>query len=176
MSKSSDQEKFISSLAKHGGMLRGYIRNGVRTPQDVDELMQRVSLIAWKKIDQLDDWDNFPKWAATIARYEMLSFRREKARDRLQFNDDVWDKLVSESVVEDLQFRERRIRYLEECLKELPEYKRALLEKAYNGEKSMKDLAKESNRSPEAIYKMMSRLRFTLLLCIERKLEGGSET
>ena len=175
MSKSSDHEKFISSLAKHGGMLRGYIRNGVRTPQDVDELMQRVSLIAWKKIDQLDDWDNFPKWTATIARYEMLSFRREKARDRLQFNDDVWDKLASESVVEDLQFRERRIRYLEECLKELPEDKRALLEKAYNGEKSMKDLAKESNRSPEAIYKMMSRLRFTLLLCIERKLEGGTE-
>lgn len=175
MSKSSDQEKFISSLAKHGGMLRGYIRNGVRAPQDVDELMQRVSLIAWKKIDQLDDWDNFPKWAATIARYEMLSFRREKARDRLQFNDDVWDKLVSESVVEDLQFRERRIRYLEECLKELPEYKRALLEKAYNGETSMKDLAKESNRSPESIYKMMSRLRFTLLLCIERKLERRTQ-
>ena len=175
MSKSSEQEKFISSLAKHGGMLRGYIRNGVRTPQDVDELMQRVSLIAWKKIDQLDDWDNFPKWAATIARFEMLSFRREKARDRLQFNDDVWDKLASESVVEDLQFRERRIRYLEECLKELPEDKRALLEKAYNGEISMKDLAKESNRSPEAIYKMMSRLRFTLLLCIERKLEGGTQ-
>ena len=174
MSKSKDHEKFISSLAKHGGMLRGFIRNGVRTPDDVDELMQRVSLVAWKKIDQLDDWNNFPKWAATIARYEILSFRREKARDRLQFADVVWEKLVSESVIEDLQFRERRIRYLEECLKELPDDKRALLVKAYNGVSSMKDMAKESNRSPEAFYKMMSRLRFTLLLCIERKIEGGT--
>ena len=66
MSKSKDHKKFISSLAKHGGMLRGFIRNGVRTPDDVDELMQRVSLVAWKKIDQLDDWDNFLKWAVLV--------------------------------------------------------------------------------------------------------------
>ena len=145
------------------------IRNGVRGQMEVDEVMQRVSLIAWKKFGQLNDPGGFPKWAATIARFEIMKFRRERAKDSLQFNDTVTEMLMTESI-EETEIRDHRIHLLEECLKELPEDRRELVMQAYKSESSMKKLAELIGRTPEALYQMMSRLRMTLLLCVERKM------
>ena len=145
------------------------IRNGVRGQMEVDEVMQRVSLIAWKKFGQLNDPSGFPKWAATIARFEIMKFRRERAKDSLQFNDTVTEMLMTESI-EETEIRDHRIHLLEECLKELPEDRRELVMQAYKSESSMKKLAELIGRTPEALYQMMSRLRMTLLLCVERKM------
>ena len=169
MAVSDKNELFISLLSKHGGMLRGMIRNGVRGHTEVDEVMQRVSLIAWKKFGQLNDPSDFPRWAAAIARFEIMKFRRERARDRLQFNDRVTQMLMTESI-EETEIRDHRIHLLEECLDELPEDRRELLMQRYKSELSMKELATRIGRSAEALYQMMSRLRMTLLLCIERKM------
>ncbi len=169
MAASDKHESFISLLSKHGGMLRGMIRNGVRGHTEVDEVMQRVSLIAWKKFGQLNDPSDFPKWACAIARFEIMKFRRERARDLLQFNDGVIEMLMTESI-EETEIRDHRIHLLEECLKELPEDRRELLMQAYESESSMKELAELIGRTPEALYQMMSRLRMTLLLCVERKM------
>ena len=166
---SDKHESFISLLSKHGGMLRGMIRNGVRGQMEVDEVMQRVSLIAWKKFGQLNDPSDFPRWAAAIARFEIMKFRRERARDRLQFNDRVTQMLMTESI-EETEIRDHRIHLLEECLDELPEDRRELLMQRYKSEASTKELAKLIGRTPEALYQMMSRLRMTLLLCVERKM------
>ena len=169
MTVSDKHELFISLLSEHGGMLRGMIRNGVRGQMEVDEVMQRVSLIAWKKFGQLNDPSGFPKWAATIARFEIMKFRRERAKDSLQFNDTVTEMLMTESI-EETEIRDHRIHLLEECLKELPEDRRELVMQAYKSESSMKKLAELIGRTPEALYQMMSRLRMTLLLCVERKM------
>ena len=169
MAVSDKNELFISLLSKHGGMLRGMIRNGVRGHTEVDEVMQRVSLIAWKKFGQLNDPSDFPRWAAAIARFEIMKCRRERARDRLQFNDRVTQMLMTESI-EETEIRDHRIHLLEECLDELPEDRRELLMQRYKSELSMKELATRIGRSAEALYQMMSRLRMTLLLCIERKM------
>ena len=166
---SDKHESFISLLSKHGGMLRGMIRNGVRGQMEVDEVMQRVSLIAWEKFEQLEKQDDFPRWTAAIARFEIMKFRRERARDRLQFNDRVTQMLMTESI-EETEIRDHRIHLLEECLKELPEDRRELVMQAYKSESSMKKLAELIGRTPEALYQMMSRLRMTLLLCVERKM------
>ena len=91
----------------------------------------------------------------------------------LQFNDRVTEMLMTDSS-EETEIRDHRIHLLEECLKELPEDRRELLMQAYESESSMKALAKRAGRSPDALYKMMSRLRLTLLLCVERKLREGA--
>ena len=39
-----------------------------------------------------------------------------------------------------------------------------------DGPLKMKELAEQIGRTPEALYQMMSRLRMTLLLCVERKM------
>ena len=55
-SLSDFHESFVRALTRHERVIRAYIRGtGITRPEDVDEIMQEVSLAAWKKFDQLDD-------------------------------------------------------------------------------------------------------------------------
>ena len=47
---------------------------------DVDDVMQEVSVAALRKFSTLDDHSAFGAWACLIARYELLSARRRFAR------------------------------------------------------------------------------------------------
>ena len=51
--------------------------------------MQTVSIAAWTKFDRFDPETDFARWAATIARFEVLNYRRSKARDRLVFDEGI---------------------------------------------------------------------------------------
>ena len=63
-SLSDFHESFVRALTRHERVIRAYIRGtGITRPEDVDEIMQEVSLAAWKKFDQLDDVEEFPVWA-----------------------------------------------------------------------------------------------------------------
>ena len=80
---SHDHESFVRALTRYERVIRAYIRGaGISRPEDVDEITQEVSLIAWQKFDQLENVDEFPRWACVIARYRVLEFRRKRFRDR----------------------------------------------------------------------------------------------
>ena len=128
----SSHEAFVRALTKHERVVRAYIRGaGIARPEDVDEIMQEVSLIAWEKFDQLMEVAEFPKWACVIARYRVLEFRRQKFRDRLVLSEKVFDLLMEEALEESGQ-REGRLRQLERCLESLPVAGRKLVMAAYN--------------------------------------------
>ena len=117
-----------------------------------------------------------PKWLSQVGgddcplrNHEISKRTSEDSKDSLQFNDTVTEMLMTESI-EETEIRDHRIHLLEECLKELPEDRRELLMQAYESESSMKELAEQVGRTPDALYQMMSRLRMTLLLCVERKM------
>ena len=69
--------------AKHDPSLRAFLRASLPDPHDLGEVMQNVSVIAWKNflISRMQRLDLVP--VSVIARYEILKFRRSKARDRL---------------------------------------------------------------------------------------------
>ena len=92
---SADHEAFVLALSRYERVIRAYIRgSGISRPEDVDEIVQEVSLIAWQKFEQLNDVEEFPRWACVIARYRILEFRRNRFRDRLVLNEKVFDLLL----------------------------------------------------------------------------------
>ena len=84
-------EIFVRLFVTHEGRLRGFLRTLLSDWDDVDEVMQETSIIAWRKFAQFDVSTNFMAWAAAIARFEALKHRRKQARDRLVFNDEIFD-------------------------------------------------------------------------------------
>ena len=96
---SADHEAFVLALSRYERVIRAYIRgSGISRPEDVDEIVQEVSLIAWQKFEQLNDVEEFPRWACVIARYRILEFRRNLFRDRLVLNEKVFDLLLEEAL------------------------------------------------------------------------------
>ncbi len=170
----SGHESFVLALARHERVIRAYVRSaGISRPEDVDEIVQEVSLIAWQKFDQLRDVDEFPRWACVIARYRVLEFRRNRFRDRLVLNEKVFDLLLEEALDETEQ-HDARLRKLEHCLDELPPASRMLVKAAYEPGASIDELARSAGKRANALYQQLWRLRQILRKCVEDAMHNNT--
>jgi RNA polymerase sigma-70 factor (ECF subfamily) len=59
---------------------------------------------------------------------------------------------------------------LEHCLEKLPPPQRELVLTAYTRGTRIDELALRRNQTPMALYKLLHRIRFILLECVERTL------
>ena len=84
----------------HEPELRAFVHACIPQAAEVDEVMQEVSLAAWRKFPMLTDHALFPRWACLIARYEILMARRHHARGRLVLDEDIVAKLAEEGAEE----------------------------------------------------------------------------
>jgi len=171
---SNNHEKFIELLTKHEGLIRASIRAVIRRTEDVDEVMQVVSLTAWRRFDSVTDVDGFTKWACVIARFEILKFQRSKARDRFELDETLMAKIVDEGA-EDLLVRGRRMELLDDCVKRLRESRRSLVLQAYAPGCSMKALAERLGKSQEGLYQLLRRIRLELKRCVDLHLGKDGE-
>jgi RNA polymerase sigma-70 factor (ECF subfamily) len=110
-----------------------------------------------------------------IARYEILKFRRSRARDRLVLDEDIVEKLAAEGA-EEMDERHRQLDALEDCIAKLPGERRGLALAAYAPETSMKDLAAQLGRTEGSLYQLIARIRQELLRCVELTLAREART
>jgi RNA polymerase sigma-70 factor (ECF subfamily) len=160
------KEDFIRALGRHERSLRAYVRGSLPRSFDVDEVMQEALIVAWNKFDHLDDLENFPKWLCVIARYEILSYRRKMARDRLVFSDEMVAILATEGLDEN-EAHVRRLELLDNCVAKLPTAKREIVLQAYAPDTVIGQLARQLGKTENAMYQLLVRIRQTLANCVE---------
>jgi len=136
--------------------------------------MQNTAAVLWKKYDQLDDPKKFRRWAFGVARFEVLSYRRDKARDRHIFGEELVIQLAGEAE-KISEHTSDEIRALKKCLNKLPEKQRSLVSEAYSDQIKINEIAKREGRSAMSVYKVLHRARIALADCVQNTLqtEGG---
>lgn len=160
-------EGFLRLWTRHEPELRAFVRACLPRAAEVDEVMQEVSLVAWRKFATMGDPAQFPRWACLIARYEILMARRRHARDRLVLDEDIIEKLAEEGA-EEMPERHRQLSVLENCIGQLPPERRELVLAAYAPGALMKELAAQMRRTEGSLYQLLARIRQELLRCVER--------
>ena len=168
-------EAFLRVFTRAEPELRAFVRSCLPRLQDVDEVMQEVSLVAWRKFGDLDDRSRFAPWACLIARYEILKYRRAHARNRLLLDESVIEALADEAAAE-MPLHQRRLVALESCFEKLPEARRELAITAYTPGTSQKELARQMGRTEGALYQLLSRIRQELWRCVELTLAKEAGT
>lgn len=161
---------FLRLFVRHEQALRAYARVIVPTWDAVDEVIQEASVVMWRKLDQLDSHENFLPWAKVIVRFEALRARRNFARDRLVFSEELLSMLADEVAETQEEELEREKAGLMRCLKKLTPAYQELLLAPYTGSGRVKELAEQSGRSINSLYKLLGRLRAKLQGCIEHEL------
>lgn len=161
-------ESFVHLLLEHEPQVRSFLRGLLPTWNDVDEVMQEASLIAWRKFSEFEEGTAFGGWFLTIARFEALAHRRRITRTPLVFSDDVWDLLAEEAGHHETSQNYRQ--YLESCLAKLHPDKRDVLLKVHSPGVIMREVAIQSGKTEQAFYKLIQRLRSSLLDCVSKSL------
>ena len=168
-------EQFVQAFARHEPGLRAFVRSLLPDIDHTDEVMQETSLVLWRKYAEFDPTTNFLNWACTVARFEVLKFRRRLVRDRHVFQIELLTQLAEDSLAEAEQLESQR-RALHQCIEKLPTRQRTLVRAAYAHGTTIKDVASQMGQSATSLYKALNRIRRQLLQCIDSSpgQEGSS--
>jgi len=162
-------DQFLRLFAANEPSLHAFVRSLVPTRDDAREVMQEVAVVLWRKFDEFAGGEDFRRWAFGVAKFEVLAFIRDKARDRHVFDDGLLATLAEEGA-RDHDRREARRAALEFCLKQLASRDRELVLQAYAPETRIDRLAAARGQTPMALYKVLHRLRLALIACTRRRL------
>tara|TARA_R110002111_G_scaffold2705_4_gene17958 strand:+ start:50866 stop:51435 length:570 start_codon:yes stop_codon:yes gene_type:complete len=169
-------EQFVSLLARHHSLIRGFIGTLLPHQTDAEDVFQQTCLVLWRKWTIFDAEQSFSAWACGIAFYEVKNFQRIQSRDRLYFSDEVLS-LIAEQQTNSLSETDRQKQALDECIQKLDGENRQLILDCYHGQQTIKEISQQIGRSADAIYKKLSRLRLRLMDCMQQTLhstEAGS--
>jgi RNA polymerase sigma-70 factor (ECF subfamily) len=161
--------EFIGLFAQHHSDILAYIYKLVHDRHDADDLFQRTSMVLWSKFDSFEPGSHFLAWAKRIAYLQVCNFLRTSGRDRLRFSDAVLAKLAEEPTTP-TEESQRRFDSLAKCMKELGRNDHDMVQQAYSGERTVKELAGALGLAAQTVYNRLGRIRKQLFECVAHKL------
>ena len=178
MSSSERDTAIVNLLTEHQLGLRLYVQSLLPGDSSAPDVTQQANTKIWEKRADFELGTNFKAWAFAIARFEVLNYRKQQARDsRLLFSDEL-EEIIAAEMEEQVEDFEQRQGALRLCLEKLKPKDRDLIRNRYFERTPLKDYAERIGRSPGGLKVTLHRLRNTLRVCIERQLpknptEGG---
>lgn len=160
---------FARLLVQHDRALFRYIMTFIPRRGDAEEVLQRVATVLWKKFSEYDASRDFLPWALRVAYFEILSFRKEMARSRLIFREDVMEALAETRQSQSPALEARR-EALQECLGKLSPDSETLLRRHYCDAETVAALAAEKGKSAKSLYRKLDRIRDVVAECVERRV------
>jgi len=158
---------FTKLLVRHQPKLTLYVRAMLFKRSDVDDLVQEVAAKAWEQLADYDPARPFDHWLLAIAKYEVLSYIRDKKRSKIVFNSEaVIDQLSTtfQSMSDKQQIPS--LEALERCLARVPSDDRELLRQRFEQNKTGQAIAQVLNISGATVSRRLQRVYSQLLLCV----------
>jgi RNA polymerase sigma-70 factor (ECF subfamily) len=174
-SKSQSYEHFIRLFTHQEAGLRAFVRSLIPGREHADEIMQETSVVLWRKFASFDPSTDFLAWACTIARFEVLNYRRRLARDRHVFHVELLEVLADEAA-SGMEGRRQELQALDRCIQRLAPRQRELVTACYASGMTIKEVAEKMGRSATSLYKALNRIRIDLLECIEASVAGEAHS
>ena len=162
------QQDFLRLFLASERDVRRYVGSLVPNVGDVEEIVQQTAVVLWEKVSTYDPERPFTPWAC---RFALNVARQWMARQQR------WKRLLSGELAETLAHRRRhlqsefdsRLRHLDDCVKRLPQAQQSILSDFYFEQQAIEDVARRAQKSIDAVYKAIQRMRKALRTCIEMK-------
>lgn len=160
---------------RHQNQLRGMVLAILPDLSAVDDVLQETFLTVSRKADEFQPESNFAAWAAAVARFHALDWRRKQGRWMNGLTEEVIEQLYAHpDALGDAREIDRELAVLDGCLKELAPQARKAVELRYREGFKPSEVARRLGWTTEAIYVALSRARSVLRACVERRLLAGS--
>ncbi len=169
--KSAKDKVFLRLFLQNERRIYAYIMTLLANWTDAADVLQEASMTMWDKFDADHPPENFAAWGCRIAYFKVLDFRKKSQRSRVQFSQAMLER-VAETAAEQagtLQLDERRAA-LAGCVEKLPPQDRELLETRFADGATTVSTAEAVQRSVDAVYKALAKIRLALFDCVTRSL------
>jgi RNA polymerase sigma-70 factor, ECF subfamily len=160
-------EEFIELLTRHDNMLTGYVMSLVASAADAQDILQETKMALWRSMASFESGTNFGAWSRKTALYRVMAYRKKKGREnqRLWFSDECYEMLAEDYEAEPENFAEQS-QQLKTCIAKLQPAHREILVLRYFRESSVEDVAARVERTVDATYRVLSRIRLALRKCM----------
>lgn len=169
----TEKQQFSKLWAKAYPAVGIYVTSLVQDYHSAEDIIGRISEILIEKIDQYNEECSFEAWAIGIARYEVLRYRRDQARDRLLFDDDLLEKIGDRCCEVSCEMSSRQWG-LQQCLKRLTSRASQALDLRYGENLCYQAIGHQMGMKSGAVRIMLHRTRETLRRCIDRYVATDS--
>ena len=166
-------EELVQLIATGQRRLHAFLWSLLGRPTDVDDVLQEVNVVLWRKRETFRPGSDFFAWAFEIARLQVLAHRGRKSRRGELFDAALIAEIAEAAESESAQYNQREAA-LQNCLQKLPTAQRELITRRYQPGISVNRLAAELGKSAKAVSESMRRIRESLRQCIERTLAAES--
>ncbi len=162
-------DTFVRLLGQNQRRLFLYVMGLVPNASDAEEIIQETNLVLWRAFDQFQPGTNFAAWACKVAFHQVLNFRKRRQRERLEFSPAFLEAVAAETdrMSDEL---DDRAEALAGCVGKLPEAHRDMLRLRYTEGLSVEVIAGKLDRTVEAVYRALSRIRQSVHQCVTRTL------
>lgn len=152
-----------------------YVASLVRDQWAVRDIVQNTSLALLRNFAQYDPDRPFLPWALGVAKFEVLSFRRDHARNRLICDSEFLDQYTQTwaEIAPRLNDETTALQY---CMGELRGRSRDIVKLRYADGQGSEEIAGKLNLSPANVRTILKRTRDSLRRCIKKQiaLSGGA--
>ena len=163
------EQEFIHQLTQWQNRLLRYLVGLLGNIHDGRDVLQAVNVALWEKRGDFKVGADFGPWARKFAYFQALAFIRDRKRDCHVFDHELMERLAQDTV--ELGDEDERELALRDCLSQLPEQQRALVKYRYSDGGSIRQAVQYSGKRDSAVKVALMRIRKSLLICIESKLE-----
>lgn len=163
-------ESYLRLLTQHDRWLAAYVHSLVPRAADADDILQEVKVTMWKHFGKFEPGTNFRAWARKIATNQILNYRRAVQRHPSAELEASFIEAVAAEIDRRADGLDQRAEALRHCLHKLPEAHRKIIVWRYYEDCGIEEIASKSQRSTEAVYQLLSRIRGLLNDCVSRQL------
>ena len=172
--QSGDLSSFEKLIDNHASHLRAFVAMKLPIPHLIDEIAHEAFVFAHRHIDEFEAGTDFGKWLRAIAfnlirketlRYQRVAKNHEKFLDHCLIQSAGRDSHGPASAV---------VVYLEECIEDLTDNQKQLLERKYSFSESSREMSEAFGKSEAWVRTTLCRVRTALRQCIEQKMEASN--
>ncbi|OXU15548.1 sigma-70 family RNA polymerase sigma factor [Sedimentisphaera salicampi] len=164
------KDEFLKLFLDCNNRLYCYILTFVPNKSEADDVLQDSALLMWEKFDNYEKGTNFFSWACTVARNKVFEHYRSKKR---------FSNLIDNELIEDIgsnfgfssQQENLKLSALNGCISKLSDNDKGLIKARFTKGTSLKNFARDTERSINTVYKRMAYIYTMLESCIERTLK-----
>jgi len=176
MNQNEQESRIVELLTTIQLPLRIYIQSLLPGDSAAADVAQQANALIWQKRNDFEIGTNFKAWAFSIARYEVLNYRKRQARDSMLIFSDELEETFAEELSARTDTIEHQHEILQRCLGKLKPKDRDLLLHRYAKTGTLKDYAQQSGHSVGGLKVTLFRLRSALLRCMRENSDNQDAT